>query len=122
MDRFATTPFSVEEQRLAPERALVCVRGAVDLFGAPTLKRVLLTAIDNGARELVLDLSDTAFVDSTGLGALLTAHRRLSGRDGRLVIVGAQANVLRVLEVTGLDSIFHFAPSREEAFAQAPPS
>ena len=115
MDRFASTPFSVEEQRLTDGRALVCVRGAVDLFAAPTLKRALATSIDNGAHEVVLDLSETAFLDSTGLGALLTAHRRLGGRDGRLVIVGAQANVLRVLEVTGLDSIFHFAPSREAA-------
>lgn len=122
MDRSTTRPFSVEEQRFSDRRALVSVRGAVNLFSAPTLKRVLVTAIDNGAHEVVLDLTDTAFLDSTGLGALLAAHRRLANREGRLVIVGAQANVLRVLEVTGLDSIFQFASSREAALADVAPA
>ena len=109
--------FGVDDTQLDGGRHVVAVRGAVDLFSAPELKRRLLDAIDGGARHVVLDLSETGFLDSTGLGALLTAHRRLASRDGRLVIVPGDQGVMRVFEITGLDSIFTFAPTREAALA-----
>jgi anti-sigma B factor antagonist len=110
--------FSLVQERLDRTRVIVGVHGAVDLFAAPELKRHLLDAIDSGTREIVLDLSDTAFLDSTGLGALLTAHKRLSGRDGTLIIVDGPPTVTRVFEITGLDSIFSFAATRDAALAR----
>jgi anti-sigma B factor antagonist len=114
-----TTPdFRLDQERLDRERLIVTVQGAVDLFAAPELKRHLLEAINMGARKIVLDLSGTAFLDSTGLGAVLTAHKRLNGRDGRLIIVNGPPGVARVFEITGLDSIFAFAADREHALSE----
>jgi anti-sigma B factor antagonist len=110
--------FSVEVDRAGRERVVVRVHGAVDLFAAPELKRELLETIERGVLEIILDLSGTAFLDSTGLGALLTAHKRLAARDGQLTIVNGVSGVERVFQITGLDSIFSFAPSVDDALAE----
>lgn len=112
-----TPNFGVERERIDVERFLVVAWGALDLFAAPELKRNLLEAVGDGAREIVLDLSCTALLDSTALGALLTAHRRLDGQGGQLTIVPGPATVMRVFRLTGLDAIFAFAATRELALS-----
>lgn len=115
MDRTADTSFVVEQLRLEPGRLVIAVRGAIDLFAAPELKGRLLEALDAGTREVVLDLCDASFVDSTGLGVLLAARKRLAARGGRLIVVLSQPRIDRVLEIAGLDAIFEVVPTREEA-------
>ena len=63
----------------------------------------------------MLDLCDASFVDSTGLGVLLAARKRLAARGGRLIVVLSQPRIDRVLEIAGLDAIFEVVPTREEA-------
>ena len=94
---------------------MIAVRGAIDLFAAPELKGRLLEALDNGAREVVLDLCGASFVDSTGLGVLLAAHKRLAARAGRLIVVLSEPRVDRVFEIAGLDAIFEVVPTRKDA-------
>jgi anti-anti-sigma factor len=113
----AGSEFSLDQLRLDDGRVVVAVHGAVDLFAAPELKRRLIAAVDRGTSEIILDLSATEFLDSTGLGALLAAYKRLSMRGGRLVVVLGETNVVRVFEITGLDSILTFAESRDAAIA-----
>jgi anti-sigma B factor antagonist len=110
----------LEQERLADGRVILAARGVIDLFTAPELKRRLSEAVDLGTHELILDLSQTAFLDSTGLGAILVAHKRLSAAGGRLVIVPGQASVARVLEVTGMESLCAFAATRDEAVGALP--
>jgi anti-anti-sigma factor len=111
--------FSLEQRRLPDGRVVVAVHGAVDLFAAPELKRRLIEAVDRGTSEIILDLSATEFLDSTGLGALLATYKRLSVRGGRLVVVLGETSVVRVFEITGLDSILTFADSLDAAIAGA---
>ena len=115
----SSSTFSLNQQPVGEGRIVVAVHGAVDLFAAPELKRRLIDVVNRGAREIILDLSATDFLDSTGLGALLTAYKRLSGRGGRLVVVPGSTSISRVFEITGLDSIFEFADSREAAITEA---
>jgi anti-sigma B factor antagonist len=56
-------------------------------------------------------------VDSSSLGVLIAAHRRLSARDGRLVVVCDVPAVLKTFEITGLDSVLGVTATREEALA-----
>lgn len=109
--------FSLEQQRLPDGRLVVAVHGAVDLFAAPELKRRLIAAVERGTSEIILDLSATEFLDSTGLGAMLATYKRLSVRGGRLVVVLGETGVARVFEITGLDSILTFAESLDAAIA-----
>ena len=68
---------------------------------------------------LILDVTDMPYIDSAGIGCLVGAHvsRESSGR--KLVIVGAHERLLGSLKVTKVDNLFTFAPSVEQARAQA---
>ena len=87
----------------------------IDLFTAPELKKTLADAIENGASRVVVDLSETTFLDSTALGVLIGAVKRLRSRDGQLVIVNTDANIAKTFEITGLDQIFTILGDRDSA-------
>ena len=98
---------------------VVAVRGEADLHSAPELRDALATLIEDGADELVLDLSETTFVDSMMLGVLLGAMKRVRARGGHLRIVVAGQDVRRIFEITLLDRVFPLYETREEAVGAA---
>src|SRR5919201_2816082 len=107
--------FSLSQEPLDAERHVVAVRGEIDLFIAPELKSALADAIESGRTRIVVDLTDTTFLDSTALGVLIGAVKRLRSRDGRLTIVNVDPNIAKTFEITGLDQIFTIRPTRDEA-------
>ena len=109
--------FALTEESLDDTRHVVAVRGEIDLFTAPDLKATLLNAIDTGKTRIVVDLSETTFLDSTALGVLIGAIKRLRARDGALTIVNVDANIAKTFEITGLDQIFVITETREAAVA-----
>lgn len=82
------------------------VTGDVDLFSAPQLRTAVYDVIESGQRHIAIDLSSVPFLDSTGLGVLVGALKRLREQDGIMVLLSPQKPVRRVLSVTGLDRIF----------------
>jgi anti-sigma B factor antagonist len=109
--------FSLTEDALDADRHVVAVRGEIDLFTAPELKQKLTDAIEGGKTRIVVDLSDTTFLDSTALGVLIGAVKRLRSREGALVIVNTDQNIAKTFEITGLDQIFTILSTREDAIA-----
>ncbi|MBA2637007.1 MAG: STAS domain-containing protein [Solirubrobacterales bacterium] len=107
--------FAVTEELLDAERHIVAVRGEIDLFTAPEFKQVLAEAIEQGKTRIVVDLSETSFLDSTALGVLLGAVKRLRTAGGALVIINVDRNIAKTFEITGLDQIFTLTPGRDEA-------
>ncbi len=101
----------ITRKRLGKDVFAVVLVGEVDLYKAPELSVELGRVIDAGAREVVIDLIDTTFVDSTALGVLLEARNELVSRGGRLVLANENQTVRRALEVTRLEEIFDSAPS-----------
>ncbi len=98
----------------ARTRALSLV-GEMDLYTAPDLKHELLEAIEQGARTVVVDLTETTFLDSTALGVLLGAVKRLRSEGGRIVIVCRDRNIRKIFEITLLDRVFPIFETRAEA-------
>lgn len=86
--------------------AVVAVSGEIDVYTSPLLQERLVEVIRDGSSSIVLDLSQVTFLDSTGLGVLITGLKRCRSADGDLVLVTAQPNVLKVLEITGLNDVF----------------
>ena len=86
-------------------------RGELDRAAVGDLELSLLTAND---RPVVLDLTDCAFIDSSGI-ALIVEHWRQ--RDGRLTLAGARSQTARILEVTGIGATIGAFDSFEEACA-----
>jgi anti-sigma B factor antagonist len=94
---------------------VVSVAGEVDLYTAPALERALFGAVSRGTGRVIIDLAGCGFIDSTALGILVVAHKRLRDGRGPLALVTADPHILKVLEVTGLTSLFAIHPSRESA-------
>jgi anti-sigma B factor antagonist len=105
---------------------LVSVAGEADLHTAPELKEALGAAIDAGAVDVVVDLTETTFVDSSALGVLIGALRRLTPQGGQLSLVVADTNLRRIFEITRLDRVFDIHETRAVALERAgilsPPS
>ena len=109
--------FALSQESVDDTTHVVAVRGEIDLFTAPELKAALGEAIEAGRSRIVVDLSDTTFLDSTALGVLIGTIKRLRSRDGRLTIVNTDQNIAKTFEITGLDQIFTIRSGRDEALA-----
>jgi len=114
--------FAISEHPIDGERHVLAVRGEIDLFTAPELKQVLAESIEAGRARIVVDLTDTTFLDSTALGVLIGAVKRLRSRDGALAIVNVDENIAKTFEITGLDQIFTIVSTREEAVDAVDPA
>jgi anti-sigma B factor antagonist len=110
--------FTVQSERLGEETHVISLAGEVDLYTAPELKQELLNAIAGGAKEVVVDFTDTTFIDSTTLGVLVGGVKRLRPNGGRLSIVCSDPNIIKIFEITGLDRVFPIYPTRAEALEQ----
>jgi anti-sigma B factor antagonist len=95
--------------------ASVAVAGEVDLSTAPALKQALLETIEGGARRVLVDLSHATFIDSTTLGVLMGAVKRLRPAGGELAIACNDPNIRKIFEITLLDRVFTIFDSREAA-------
>jgi anti-sigma B factor antagonist len=93
---------------------VVTVAGEIDLYTAPALRDGLIQAIESGALHVAVDLRSVPFMDSMGLGVLIGARRRLSERDGKIALVCEDGPVRRVLDVSGLATVFHVVGSLDE--------
>ena len=93
--------------------AIVTLAGEVDLFTAPQFDEALQRCIDQGAHHIVVDFSKVTFIDSTALSVLVAGSKRLVR--GKLVIVCGLGNVLRLLQVAGLERLFVICPTLDEA-------
>ena len=91
--------------------------GEVDLYTAPEFKQQLLEVITQDARHVVVDFSDTTFIDSTTLGVLVGGVKRLRTNDGQLSLVCSDRNITKIFEITGLDRVFTIFPTRADAIA-----
>jgi anti-anti-sigma factor len=86
--------------------AVVGVDGELDAYSAPALEDLTASLRADGCHDLTLDLSQTTFVDSSGLRVLLALHTELSAGPGRLAIQAPSDPVTRLLEITGLTRHF----------------
>ena len=107
--------FEARSERLRDDGRVVWVAGELDLYTAPELERALLAAAGDGAGMVVVDFSGCTFVDSSAVRVLVEANRRLEQANGTLKIVAAAPAVRRPFELTGLDGLFDFYPSRTAA-------
>ena len=98
---------------------MIAVHGQADLHTAPELRNAIGNALDDGARSLVIDLSEATFIDSMTLGVLLGAVKRLRPTGGKVTIVCVDPHIRRIFEITLLDRVFSLHASRDEARATA---
>jgi len=101
----------------AGDWTVLTVAGEVDLATAPAFRERLVELIAGGDHHLVVDLSATDFLDSTGLGAIVTALKRIRGHGGDIRLVIAHDRIRKVFEITSLDRVFTIFDSVDAAVA-----
>jgi anti-sigma B factor antagonist len=107
--------FDIKTEQLGDDAYLISLSGEVDLYTAPDFKQQLLQVIGDGARQVIVDFSQTTFIDSTTLGVLVGGVKRLRPNGGQLSLVCSDRNITKIFEITGLDKVFAIYPTREEA-------
>ena len=94
--------------------------GEIDVYTAPQLREQFLALVNAGEHHLILDLEKVEFVDSTGLGVLVGALKRVRRHEGSLRLVCTRENIIKVFRITGLTAVFPFYADVAEAAAGAP--
>jgi len=110
--------FDVTDEEIDATTHVVDVAGEVDLYSAPELKAHVIDAIENGKTRIIVDLTNTTFIDSTTLGVLVGARKRLRERNGTLAVVCPDPDKLGLFEMTGLDRVFSIHTERSAALAE----
>lgn len=101
--------------RPSGERTVVRVAGEIDVYTAPVLREELARLADAGHNDLVVDLTGVPFMDSTGLGVLVGALKRVKTHGGELSLVIDQEKVLKVFRITALTQVFPIFETVDEA-------
>jgi anti-sigma B factor antagonist len=97
---------------------LLAPAGELDLYVAADLRQQISSALADGVQRLVVDLLDVTFIDSTALGVLADAAKRVRANAGSLAVVCRDRNILKVLEITGLSRLFRIYDTIPEAVAE----
>ncbi|MFI7644471.1 STAS domain-containing protein [Micromonospora sp. NPDC049460] len=97
-----------------------CLRlaGELDLSTAPELNAAIDRLVDGGERQLLVDLTELVFCDSTGIAAFVRGDNRVAADGGWLRVTGASGRVDRVLQVTGLADVLRYEPDTADPAAQ----
>lgn len=87
----------------------------LDTTCAPELKSELVYLNKTNVRNIIIDMSKTRYCDSSGLSALLVANRLCKGVNGSLVICSLQEPVMKLVQISQLESVLSITPTVEEA-------
>ncbi len=109
-------PLEIEKVEDAGAGAVIRLHGPLLLGNFFPLQSMVRS---DSSELLILDLGDMPYIDSAGIGCLVGAHVSRQGSGRKMVIVGANERLLTSLKVTKVDNLFSFAPTVEEARAQA---
>jgi anti-sigma B factor antagonist len=107
--------FRLTSAELTPGAFVVTISGELDLTNARRIDEELASLSEDSAQHLVIDLLEVPFLESTVLGVVLSHAQRLRANGGDMTIVTDDVRVLRVFEITGLESHFRFERSLSSA-------
>ena len=99
------------------EWSIVEVGGEVDVATAPRLREQLISLVGDGRYRIVVSLEGVDFIDSTGLGVLISGLKRVRTHGGRFSLVCTEPRILKVFEITGLLAVFNVCGTIEDAIA-----
>lgn len=93
------------------------VAGEIDVYTAPRLREAIVSIVENGRTRLIVDVEKVDFLDSTGLGVLVGALKKVRSAGGSLDIVCTHERIIKIFSITGLDKVFGLHRTIDEAVA-----
>ena len=103
--------------READGKTIVAVGGEIDVYTAPKLRDKISELVATGAYDIVVDMHEVEFLDSTGLGVLVGGLKKVRAHDGSLRLVCNQDRLLKIFRITGLAKVFAIHETADEALA-----
>lgn len=97
--------------------AVIAVSGRLTAIGAPIVRKTVTELIEQGTTQIVVDLGETTFVDSSGLGALIGGLKSARVAGGDLRIAAVPDSVMTILKLTNLDRVLRSHPTADAAFS-----
>ena len=99
---------------------VLTVKGEIDLYNARQLKEKINDVMEDNVdtQDILVDIRDVAYIDSTGLGILIGIKRRVTEGKGKLVLVLSSERILKLFSITGLNNIFTIAGDMDAAIAR----
>lgn len=88
----------------------------IDAHNSGELKEYILRLIEQGEASIIVQLENVRFIDSSGLGALLSGYKNAAAKSGRLALAGCKPQVLSMFELTRLNRVFEIYADLNEAF------
>ncbi len=111
-------PETVKDVQVADGTAVVTLTGEVDMSNSPGVHQTLVEILQNRPDRLLIDLGEVSYMDSSGVGVLVDALRRMRVTGGKLGLIAVTPRVKSVLQITKLDQFFEIFPTRDEAMAR----
>jgi len=102
--------------------SILGVSGEVDMATAPRLRQRVIAITASGVTHLVLDLEECDFLDSTALGVIVGALKRLRTNEGHLRVVCTQTGLLKLFDLTGLNNVLDIHGSLDSALGPVLPA
>lgn len=95
--------------------SVVVIGGQLIVGNRQELKTLIQEGLDRGERKFLVDCSRTGYIDSSGLGALVSLSKKVRELGGELRIAGLNEDLRSLFELTKLDTLFHISPTAKEA-------
>jgi anti-sigma B factor antagonist len=96
---------------------VVTVDGQLIVGNRQELKQLVIDALDGGARKFVVDFSKTGYIDSSGLGVLVSLSKKIREQGGDLRLAGLNEDLQTLFELTKLDTLFAITRTAQDALA-----
>ncbi|HSM08555.1 MAG TPA: STAS domain-containing protein [Gemmatimonadota bacterium] len=96
---------------------LVEVNGELTVGNRERFKQVVLERVESGERKFLMDFGESSYIDSTGLGALVSLSRKIREAGGRMRLTGLNEDLRTLFELTRLDTVFDLAETRAAAMS-----
>lgn len=97
--------------------SIVAIDGQLIVSNRQELKQQMLDDLDGGARKLLVDFTKTGYIDSSGLGVLVSLSKKIRDQGGALRLAGLNDDLRTLFELTKLDTLFQISETREQALA-----
>lgn len=81
-------------------------KGEIDIYTAPKFKEILLEVIESKESDIIIDGEKLEYIDSTGLGVLISGLKKLKETDKNIIIINLRPNIIKLFEITGLNKVF----------------
>ena len=103
------------EVRKQNEVTIIDVEGQLIVGNRQELKQKVLEELENGSRKFLIDFTNTGYIDSSGLGVLVSLSKKIREQGGELRLANLNEDLRTLFELSTLDTLFHISNNREEA-------